>query len=200
MSARRNELRAYRAGLVLLAVTTAVLGTTLWRIYPEYRRLKEERRVRAAAVVQPEPPEIAKPLVAQLYFARVVQGKQRMVAIPRELPSGLGVARAAVEELLRGEVPRECDRPLPPGTELLGISIEDGVATVDFDEDLRAGFRGGSDNEQVTVYSIVNTLTSLPTIERVRILVEGRSVNTLGGHQDVSGPLVFDDELVVPPL
>jgi germination protein M len=198
VSARRNQLRAYRAGLVLLAVTTAVLGTTLWRIYPEYRRLKEQKPVRAAAVVQPDQLEVSKPLVAQLYFARVVEGKQRMVAMPRELPSGLGVARTALEELLRGEVPRGCERPLPPGTEVRGISIEGGVATLDFSEELREGFRGGSDNEQVTVYSIVNTLTSLPTIERVRILVEGRSINTLGGHHDLSGPLAFDDELVVP--
>lgn len=121
-----------------------------------------------------------------------------MVAIPRELPTGLGVARSTLEELLRGEVPRGCDRPLPPGTEVLGIAIVDGTATVDFSEELRTGFRGGSDNEQLTVYSIVNTLTSLPTIERVQILVEGSTISTLGGHHDISGPLVFDDELVVP--
>ncbi len=198
MSDRGKELRAYRVGLILLAAVIAVLGTVLWRVYSEYRRLKEQKPVPPAAVHQPEQLQVSRPVVAQLYFARVVEGKQRMVAIRRELPTGLGVARSALEELLRGEVPRGCDRPLPPGTELLGISMQDGVATVDFSEDLRKGFKGGSDNEQVTVYAIVNTLTSLPTIERVQILVEGESINTLGGHHDVSGPLAFDDELVAP--
>lgn len=183
---------------MLLAAVIAVLGAALWRIYPEYRRLKEEKPVRPAAAEEPDQPEVSKPVVAQLYFARVVNGKQRMVAIPRELPTGLGVARSTLEELLRGEVPRGCNRPLPPGVEVFGISLTDGLATVDFSEELRAGFRGGSENEQVTVYSIVNTLTSLPTIERVQILVEGSTVSTLGGHHDISGPLVFDDELVVP--
>jgi spore germination protein GerM len=184
--------------LILLAAVIAVLGAVLWRIYPEYRRLKEQKPLPPAAVGQPEQPEVSKPVVAQLYFARVVEGKQRMVALRRELPTGLGVARSALEELLRGEVPRGCDRPLPPGTELLGIWVEERLATVDLSGELRTGFRGGSDNEQVTVYSIVNTLTSLPTIDRVQILVEGETVNTLGGHHDVSGPLAFDDELVVP--
>jgi len=138
----------------------------------------------------------SRPVVADLYFARVVDGKQRMVAITRELPPGLGVARACLEELLRGEVPRGCDRPLPPGTELRGITLDGGVATVDFSEQLQSGFRGGSDNEGVVVYSVVNTLTSLPTIGKVQILVEGERVGTIGGHLNVSGPLTFDGELV----
>ncbi len=198
MSGPRRELSAYRVGLALLAAAVLVLGMALWRIYPEYRSLKAEKPVAPAPADKTERTEASKPVVAQLYFARVVDGKQRMVAISRELPPGLGVARSTLEELLRGEVPRGCDRPLPPGTELLGISIEEEVATLDFSGELREGFRGGSDNEQVTVYSIVNTLTSLPTIERVRILVEGRSINTLGGHHDISRPLAFDDELVAP--
>ncbi len=182
-----------------LAAIVVVLAIALWRIYPEYRALKaRESRPRRAAPAREEAPPGARPVVAQLYFARIVEGKLRMVAITRELPPGLGVARASVEELLRGEVPRGCDRPLPPGTELLGITVADGLATVDFSEQLRTGFRGGSDNEQVTVYSIVNTLTSLPTIDRVQILVGGGKINTIGGHHDISGPLAFDGELVVP--
>jgi spore germination protein GerM len=47
------------------------------------------------------------------------------------------------------------------------------------------------------VYSVVNTLTALPTIEKVQLLVEGKHISSLGGHLDVSGPLAFDGELVV---
>ena len=99
---------------------------------------------------------------------------------------------------MRGEVPRGCDRPLPPGTSVLSICVEDGLATVDFSEELVTNFRGGSDNEGVLVFSIVNTLTSFPTIERVQILVAGETVNEIGGHLYLGEPLAFDDELVVP--
>jgi len=197
---RRRPSRLPSVLIFLLVAVVAVLGLALWKIYPEYRILREREHRRS---MQPPPaasegaPE-TRPVVAQLYFARVVDGKLRMVAIARELPPGLGVARSSLEELLRGEVPRGCDRPLPPGTRLLDIAVGDGLATVDFSRELQAEFRGGSDNEQVTVYSIVNTLTSLPTIDRVQVLVEGRPINTLGGHQDISGPLTFDRELVVP--
>jgi len=199
VSKRRRASRASCVAIVALAAITIALALILWRIYPEYRSLRARQAGSARISVRPEDGSaVAKPVVAELYLARIVDGKQRMVAIRRELPPGLGVARASLEELLRGEVPRGCDRPLPPGTELLGVSVEDGLAMVDFSEQLQAGFRGGSDNEQVTVYSIVNTLTSLPTIDEVQILVEGKKVNTIGGHHDISGPLTFDGELVVP--
>ena len=200
MSRRRQQSRLPGVVILVLAAIIAVLGLALWRIYPQYRLLREraERRSIEVSRAESEPAGETRPVVAQLYFSRVVDGKQRMVAISRELPPGLGVARSSLEELLRGEVPRGCDRPLPPGTRLLDIAVTNGTATVDLSGELQTGFRGGSDNEQVTVYSIVNTLTSLPTIDRVQILVEGMTVNTLGGHQDISGPLAFDSELVVP--
>ena len=194
---KRNSSLTWFA-LVALAGIVLVLVGVLWRIYPEYRELKARKKSPPSPQTTQEPvAEPTKRVVAELYFARIVDGKQRMVAIRRELPPGLGVARAAVEELLHGEVPRGCDRPLPPGTELLGITVVDGLATVNFSKQLQLEFRGGSDNEQVTVYSIVDTLTSLPSIDRVQLLVEGEVLATLGGHHDISGPLDFDDELVV---
>lgn len=201
MSRPRKAPRSSRVVIILLALVAVALAGALWRIYPEYRDLKARQQKPAAKPTEEVGDSSEAPsrhVVAELYFARIVDGKQRMVAIRRELPPGLGVARGSIEELLRGEVPRGCDRPLPPGTELLGIGVADGLATVDFSEHLQAGFQGGSDNEQVTVYSIVNTLTSLPTVDRVQILIEGATVTTIGGHHDVSGTLTFDSELVVP--
>lgn len=201
MSKRRKSSRSSCVAIVLLALVVAALAGALWRIYPEYRELKARQQRPDRVPAQQAGAEGApagRPVVVELYFSRIVDGKQRMVAIKRELPPGLGVARGSLEELLRGEVPRGCDRPLPPGTELLGIDVADGLATVDFSEQLRTGFQGGSDNEQVTVYSVVNTLTSLPTVDRVQVLIEGETIATLGGHHDIGGPLTFDSELVVP--
>lgn len=194
MGRRRKSARASRAVTVLLALAVVVMGAFLWRIYPEYRKLRSGQTDSAATDSALPPP---KPFVARLFFARVVEGKQRLVAISRELPSGLAPARSSLEELLRGEVPRGCDRPLPRGTALLGVRAEDGLVIADFSEQLVSGFQGGSDNEGVAVYAIVNTLTSLPGVKRVQILVEGERVDTIGGHLDTSGPLSHDDELVV---
>ncbi len=201
MSRKRKQSRGPSFAIAALVVIVVALGAFLWRIYPEYQRLRkakgdfQQTTTPNQAATQKEAG--SRPVIADLYFARVVEGEPRMVVVKRELPPGLGVAHACLDELITGAVPRGCDRPLPPGTRLRGISVKDKIATVDFNEQLLSGFRGGSDNEGVVVYSVVNTLTSLPTIEKVQILVEGKPISTIGGHLDVSGPLTFDGELVV---
>ncbi|HEY8497940.1 MAG TPA: GerMN domain-containing protein, partial [Limnochordales bacterium] len=55
---------------------------------------------------------------------------------------------------------------------------------------------GGTTGELLTVYGIVNTLTQLPGIRQVQIVVEGRPVETLAGHVDLTQPLEADPSLV----
>ncbi len=133
---------------------------------------------------------------ARIYFLRIVDGKERMVPVARQV-SGTAPAKAALKELMAGEVPEGCARPLPAGVSLRRVTVADGIATVDFSRELVSGFRGGSDSEGVIVYAIVNTLTSLPGVEKAQLLVEGERVDTIGGHLDVSAPLSADRELVV---
>jgi len=46
----------------------------------------------------------------------------------------------------------------------------------------------------MTVYSIVNTLTEIPPIRGVQILVEGNETKSLVGHIDISMPLLRDED------
>ena len=200
MRRRRRRSAVPWVFIVFLSAALAVAIVVLWRIYPEYRRLSAEGTTPPQVTAPPDSSTVAEPIIAHLYVARMTEGRQRMVAVPRELPAEPSPARAALEELIRGEVPRDCDRPLPPGTRVLTCEVANGVATVNFSEELVSGFRGGSENEQVKIYAIVNTLTSLSGIEEVQILVEGRRPEVIGGHYDLSDPLTFDNELVAPYL
>lgn len=200
MSRRRRPSRAPWILIAVLALALVAAGAYLYHIYPEYQRLRSHE-----GTTETRPPTAVttdrssrEPVVAHLYFARIAEGKQRLVAISRELPAGLPPAEAALEELIRGEVPRGCDRPLPRATKLLDVSLSHAIATADFSKELESGFPGGSDTEGVIIYSIVNTLTSLPAIDKVQILIEGQRVSEIGGHYILGEPLPFDSEMVVP--
>ena len=82
---------------------------------------------------------------------------------------------------------------VPPGTTLRQLWVrEDGNAFADFSEELASGTAGGSSDEILTVYAIVDSLTSnVPAIRRVGILVAGRERDTLG-HLDLRRPLPAD--------
>ncbi|HHV79821.1 MAG TPA: GerMN domain-containing protein [Firmicutes bacterium] len=77
--------------------------------------------------------------------------------------------------------------PFPADTTVRSVSVKDGIATVDLSKTATTGM--GSGVEALAVESLVRTMTSFQGINKVRILVEGKSVETLAGHVDVSRPL-----------
>lgn len=83
------------------------------------------------------------------------------------------ILKAAVEALLDGPKSDSLSRPMPEGTKLLGIDREDNVAIVDFSKE----YSNTNDiAELVEWVSVVNTLTEIDGIEKVRILVEGKDL------------------------
>ena len=103
---------------------------------------------------------------------------------------------AAMKSLLTGTKEKGQTNVFPKKAKLLGVTVKDGVATVDFSKELQSNFSGGSTGEEMLIGSIVNTLTDFPEIQKVRILIDGASVETLSGHMDLSDPLPRMTELL----
>ena len=87
------------------------------------------------------------------------------------------------------------DAPLvsavPAGTTLRALYLTaNGAAYVDFSRDIMTAHPGGSLDELLTIYSIVNALTmNLPAVTSVQVLVDGKEADTLAGHVDLRRPL-----------
>ena len=98
-------------------------------------------------------------------------------------------AKQVVRELLAGSR-RGLASPLPRGVELRELFITpQGLAFVDFSQELISNHVGGTSAEELTVYSLSNTLiANFPAVKSVRFLVEGREVPTLAGHLDLTIP------------
>lgn len=86
---------------------------------------------------------------------------------------------------------------VPTGTTLRHLWVrDDGTAYADFSEELASAEGRGSADELLTVYAIVDSLTSnIPEIRRVGILVAGRERDTLG-HVDLRRPFPPDPTLI----
>lgn len=83
------------------------------------------------------------------------------------------ILKASVLALADGPKTAGLRNPIPEGTELLGISIKDEVAVVDFSEE----FLHTNGLEEVTArLSVVNTLTQIAGIEKVRLHIEGEEM------------------------
>ena len=81
---------------------------------------------------------------------------------------------------------------LPVGTEVKSISVMNGTATLDLSEDFLTG--NVNANDKVVVYSIVNSLTSLPNVRGVLFLVDGKGIDSFHDSLNMSVPLEFSNE------
>ena len=111
----------------------------------------------------------------------------------REVPKTAQAATAAMTGLLAGPTADESgDRTItsavPAGTRLLGISIKNGVATVDLSTEFDSG--GGSASMQYRLAQVVYTLTQFSTVKSVVFKIEGETVTVFGSEGIVlDGPV-----------
>jgi len=113
------------------------------------------------------------------------------------------LATAAIEELLAGPNPDEADigmmTAIPDGTELLGVDVGDGTATVDLDDAF--GEPGGTLVELSRLAQVVFTATAVDGIERVQFAIDGSIADPLLSHGVVAGEgLTRDSFAEIRPL
>jgi len=128
----------------------------------------------------------------RVYVVKISGGEARLTPITYQVPRSLDPKRAAIERLI-AESARGGDSAglMPRGTRVLGINTGRGLATLDLSREFTDNFHGGSIQESLTLEAIVRTLTQFRDVARVRILVQGRAVDTLGGHFELSQPLTL---------
>ena len=104
-----------------------------------------------------------------------------------------------VEALIDGPRTLQLSASIPPGTRLRSVRIDGDLVTLDFSGEIAANHPGGSAGELTTVYSVVNTLTEVEGARAVQWLVEGRVVESLAGHMDLTRPIGRNESLIVEP-
>lgn len=81
------------------------------------------------------------------------------------------------------------DSPLPPGTRVRTVDMEgDGVAHVDFSGEFKTNFSGGDTDGALAINAVLATMAQFYGVESVRFTVMGKTIDTLGGTQDLTDP------------
>jgi len=176
--------------VAILTVTAVVLGWLLFIGLPRwYGAPAATRAVAAPSATAPLPP--GRKIKARLFY--VADDGMRLVASERDVAFGEGTVQQA-REIINAQIAPVAEPLLsavPPGTQLRSLFVgEHGDAYVDLSRQVASSHQGGSLNELLTVYTIVNALTAnLPAVTSVQLLVEGKEVDTLAGHVDLRRPL-----------
>ncbi|HEV2872720.1 MAG TPA: GerMN domain-containing protein, partial [Actinomycetota bacterium] len=147
-------------------------------------------RAQAAPVKQRDSHLSGRHLNLAVYYLRTFRGRRYLAPEWHPVPYTRAVAAAAVAELLDGEP--YCPgsrRPFAAGARLGGVQIDEGTATVDLSGTRLAARPAAA--RRWPLQALVHTLTQFPTVQRVVVKVEGRTV---------AGPLARDPALPLAPI
>ncbi len=122
-----------------------------------------------------------------------------LVPVMRKIPwpEGKGIAKASMRALVDNPANRQDMENiglvpvLPANTEIIGMSINEGICKVDFTAEF---MNYGSKQDEVAITkAIIYTLTEFPTIDTVQIMIEGEQPGALTYGLDISSPLARKD-------
>ena len=200
-----------RAAAILLAVLAAAVAALILANRGDFARLS--RRVpRPFLRVTPAPPPLVtaapgatpvpvpETVLVTLYFPD--QNGLLLYPEERDIPKptrGSAFLQTLFAELQKGPTREGLIPVIPPRMQLRNaFLLPEGEAVLDLALDASLAF--GSDEELTIVGALVNTtLQNVAETSRVRILVNGEPAETLGGHVDLTRPLLFLKSLVATP-
>jgi hypothetical protein len=176
--------------IATVAVAAVVLAVVIFVGLPGLSRRPTVRTATTSIPAAPAPQ--GRKIKARLFY--VADDGAHLMSVERDIAYGETAAEQAREIIAAqiAPVPAPIVSAVPPGTTLRAVFIADGGnAYVDLSRELAAAHPGGTVDELLTVYSIVDALTvNLPAITAVQVLVDGKEVDTLAGHVDLRRPLI----------
>jgi sporulation and spore germination protein len=175
---------------LFISVTVMLVVVVCMGFYLRHMRRSDREAQALAADTRPVAPPASGPTeTVTLYVADDAAGVLRSQAAKIPLPGG---RQQRAEELLRAllRIYQQLDSPHPlaAAADIRSIYLIDpGAAVVDLNAAFADQHRSGILVEQLTVNSMVQTLAvNVPGVNRVRILVDGKTRDTLAGHADLS--------------
>jgi germination protein M len=181
--------------VVLLVAGAAAVSLALWRAA---RNVPAAAAPPATTAATASTAPAGRKIKARLFY--VSQDGTRLTSVERDVAYGDGPAAQAQEIVAAQLAPVAAPllSAVPAGTALRALYLSPkGEAYVDLSREVVAAHTGGSLDELLTVYTIVNALTTnLPAVTVVQVLVDGKEVDTLAGHVDLRRPLARNLDLV----
>jgi len=183
-------------------ISTIITGCGLLQKLGLQKDSDELTPVSSIVMSEEEAKKLSDKVPVYLYFANEDNTKLKLevryIPMSEAKKSTSSLATAIVKELINGPADGSTLKAtIPPGTQLRSpVKIESGVATVDFNKAFVEKHPGGKAAEQMTLFSIVNSLTELKDIQKVKFTIEGKSQKEFKGNFRFDAPFPRTTSLI----
>ena len=130
-----------------------------------------------------------------LYFAN--EDGTKLVPEKRNVhySSNISLEKLVIEKLVGGPKTAGLLPTIPTGTKLITLTVMDGVCYVNLDETFRN--QNEEISEQVVLYSIVDSLTELDSVDKVQISINGDTSGKCRYNYDLSAMYEEDTSMIL---
>lgn len=168
---------------------------------PDALALRQRDAAMSAALAAEESATVPGDIVdLTLYFRRGRGDAAHLAPVTRQTPVTADLPRAALEQLLAGPTagdPAGLAPALPATIALRSFALEGDAAVVDLAApEIASAAAPRPQHAVLAMAALVNTLTEFPTIQRVRLTVDGEANARLWGGWRVPDELVRDDSVL----
>jgi len=101
----------------------------------------------------------------------------------------------ALYELMKLPIDSSLYRLVPDSTKINSIVVENGLAKIDLSKEFIEDKITSDTEDNLLIYSIVNTLTEFPEVNSVSFYIDGEKLDTLG-ELDISEPIFRRSDLI----
>lgn len=127
-----------------------------------------------------------------------LEGEIRYMELEEAKQSTENIATAIVTELLKGpSADFSGKKVIPDGTKILeGVKISGNLATVNLSAEFVENCADDKTMMEMSIYSLVNSVTEIKELEKVKILIDGEEVASMKGVVEMSKPFKRNKSLI----
>ena len=178
-----------KKGVICVLVILILIGACLW-YFLIYNKKEQVNEIIPEEEISEEQ---MRQTIVSLYFynenSKSLMPEGRLIDV-KELVNE--PYKKLMELLIEGPQNENLKKTIPDGTKINKVELKGDILYVDLSKEFIENYGGGEEQESITIYSIVNTMTNLTEVNSVKILIDGEENKAFKDNK-----LKFDDPFVV---
>ncbi len=178
--------------IILIIIILAILiGVGVWYFF--FFSKNNEQQVNEIIPEEEISEEQMRQTIVSLYFynesAKSLASEGRLIDAKELVEDPY---RKLMELLIEGPQNTSLSKTIPDGTRVNKAELKGETLYLDLSKEFIENHQGGEEQESITIYSIVNTMTNLTEVNAVKILIDGKENQAFKDNK-----IKFDDPFVV---
>ena len=178
--------------IILIIIILAILiGVGVWYFF--FFSKSNEQQVNEIIPEEEISEEQMRQTIVSLYFynesAKSLASEGRLIDAKELVEDPY---RKLMKLLIEGPQNTSLSKTIPDGTRVNKAELKGETLYLDLSKEFIENHQGGEEQESITIYSIVNTMTNLTEVNAVKILIDGKENQAFKDNK-----IKFDDPFVV---